>query len=103
MYAEIGRLPVQHFWLQQSLKYLGRFVQMDNTRLCKAAFLSDTQHNLGWYINIGQQLRAAQFCVPRHLHELGVPEIQRKLFDKSVTTGMSAAHDNNLEQAYFSV
>lgn len=33
VYAEFGRLPIYHFWLQQSLKFCDRFVQMDDTHL----------------------------------------------------------------------
>ncbi len=49
VYAEFGRLPLSHVWLQQCLKYLKRFHDMEDGKLCKVAFMADRQNGLGWY------------------------------------------------------
>lgn len=102
VYAEFGRLPVQHIWLRQSLKYLDRLMQLDDGRLCKSAFLVDIQHGLGWYSGLGNQLRAEGIRVPRRLQDVDAQILLRESKDAVILKGMTASHDNNLEEAYFS-
>ena len=41
LYAEFARqaLPLRHFWWQQGCEYNERLMKMDDSRLCKLAFL----------------------------------------------------------------
>ncbi len=102
VYAEFGRLPLRHTWAQQSLKYLDRVMRMDEGRLCKAAFLADTEHGLGWLLGLKDMLRSFDVRLPRSLDEFDLKTTGGELKDKAVVHGMTAVRGNHLEEAYFS-
>ena len=57
IYAELGRLPLQHIWSQQYTKYLQRFRPMSGNgklhHLCKEAFTAECRSSSGrWNVVI---------------------------------------------------
>ena len=102
VYAEFGRLPLPHFWLQQSLKYLGRMLSLDDDRLCKVAFLADSQAQPGWYHGLKDQLRYFGIRLPRTLQDVNCKELVSALKDQAIVANMTATENNHLELAYFS-
>lgn len=99
----VSRQPVSHFWFQQCLKYLERFVKLDDGRLVKAAFLADRQLGLGWYQGISDCLRLEGIRLPRHFDSANFRDIARSFKDKAITRAMSPVHDNHLELNYFKI
>ena len=90
--AEFGRLPLQHSWLQQSLKYLSRFQQMDESRLCKVAFLTDVQKGLGWFQGLRDELRLHHnICIPRTPADFNFTNSSRALKDSYI---YASRHDS---------
>ena len=102
VHAEFGRLPLKHCWLQQCIKYLKRFLSLDDNRLCKTAFLADVQSAAGWYHGLSQQLRFSGIRLPRDLLEIDCDSIAHEIKDQAILHGMSAHDGNHLETAYFS-
>ena len=102
VYAECGKLPLKHSWLQQSLKYLARMQQMDNTRLCKVAFQTDMQLGLKWYSGLRDELRQHNIRMPRSLAEFCLSTTSRALKDSYILQCMTADPNNHLQCTYFS-
>ena len=102
VHAEFGRLPLKHCWLQQCIKYLKRFLSLDDNRLCKTAFSADVQSAAGWYHGLSRQLRLFGIHLPRDLSEIDCDSIAHEVKDQAILAGMSACDGNHLEMAYFS-
>ena len=101
VYAEFGRLPIRHFWLQQGLKYMNRLLKMDDTRLCKIAFLADRQGGLGWFAGISDQIRPYGVRQPGTRHNYDHAACTKQIRDREILTAMTAKAGNSLELAYF--
>ena len=100
-YAEFGRLPLRHQWLQQSVKYMHRMLNMEDHRLCKVAFMADREKGLGWMHGISLQLRAYGQRVPTARRPFDVHACARAIKDAAILKHMSAESGNHLQQAYF--
>lgn len=55
IYAEFGRTPLKHFWWKQCMNYLKRLHAMDNSRLCKVAFMAACRTNTSWRRGLDQR------------------------------------------------
>ena len=102
--AEFGKLPLKHSWLQQSLKYLSRLQKLDETRLCKVAFLADVQKGLGWFQGLRDELRTHHnIHIPRTPADFDLTGSSHALKDSFVLQGMTADTGNHIQQTYFSL
>ncbi len=88
--------------LQQSLKYLSRLQQMDESRLCKVAFQADLQLGLQWFSGIRDELRLHYIRMPRSLTDFDLVATCRALKDSYILKGMTAEPNNHLQCTYFS-
>ena len=103
LYAEFGRLPLRCMWLQQSMAYLGRLMQMDGQRLCKAAFEVDRRRGLGWHAKLLQELRQSfDIRLPSRSSDCDFVQVNRAIKDAYILKTMSAEAGNHLQQAYYS-
>ena len=86
LYAEWGRLPLSHSWVQQCLKYVDRMISLGDDRLCKLAFLRDKESGLGWNLNLADMLRKAGICMPRDRQpeDLDCKELASKYKDHTI-------------------
>ena len=103
VYAELGKLPLKHSWLQQSLKYLARLQQMDEGRLCKVAFQADMQTGLQWLSGIRDELRVHNIRMPRSLADFNLVATSRALKDSFILKGMTAEPSSHLQCTYYSL
>ena len=103
VYAEFGKLPLKHSWLQQGLKYLCRMQQMDDSRLCKVAFRADVQLGLQWFSGIKDELRLHDIRLPRSLADFDLAATSRALKDSFILQGMTAEPSSHLQCTYFSL
>ena len=101
-YAEFGRLPLSHQWLQQSLKYMHRMLHMEDDRLCKVAFMADREKGLGWMHGISSQLRAHGQRGPTARRPLDVHACSKAVKDFVILKHMSPESGNHLQETYFS-
>ena len=102
VYAEFGKLPLKHSWLQQCLRYFSRLQQMNEHRLCKVAFRADMRLGLGWFAGLRDVLREYDICMPRSLENFDLTSSCRALKDKFILQGMTADQDSHLQCTYFS-
>ena len=103
VYAEFGKLPLKHSWLQQSLKYLSRLQQMDENRLCKMAFKADMKLGLQWLSGIKDELRHHDIRLPRSLIDFDLASTSRALKDSFILKAMTAEPNSHLQCTYFSM
>ena len=103
IYAECGKLPLKHSWLQQSLKYLARMQRLDDSRLCKIAFQADMQLGLRWFAGLKDELRQHDIRMPRSLAEFCLTTTSRALKDSYIRQGMTAEPSSHLQCTYFSL
>ena len=105
VYAEFGKLPLSHSWLQQSVRYLSRLVKMDEHRLCKIALQADAQlgFRYGWLSGLKAELLKHDIRISRTLAEFDLAGTSRALKDSYILQGMTAEPDNHLQSTYYSM
>ena len=101
-YAEFGRLPLSHQWLQQSLKYMHRMFELEDQRLCKIAFQADWLKGLGWMHGMSSQLRIHGLRGPTARRPFDYTSCARAVRDSVILKHMSAERGNHLQETYFS-
>lgn len=94
-YAEFGRLPLSHQWLQQSMKYMHRLLHMQEHRLCKVAFMADREKGLGWMHGISSQLHALGQRDPTARRPFDVQATARAVKDVVILKQMSPAKNSH--------
>lgn len=102
LYAEFGKLPLEHSWLQQGLRYLSRLQQMDDQRLCKIAFQADVQSS-GWFSGLKGALWKQGIRLPREYAQVDIAAASRALKDASILEVMTPARDSHLQCTYYSL
>ena len=102
LYAEFGRLPITHFCLQQSLRYLERLIHLDDSRLCKKAFFADAQDGLGWWKGMAEKLHEHGLEAPRLGEEIDFGVASKQLERHSVEKCM-APGGSSLQQTYYQI
>ena len=64
IYAEFGRLPLKHFWWAQSARYAQRMHELDESRLCKVAFVAECRRGGAWITGFQQRCEKMGTCPP---------------------------------------
>ena len=64
VYAECGRMPLKHFWWKQCMKYLHRMHELEDTRLCKVAFLADYRNHTAWRKGLEKRCQKLDIAPP---------------------------------------
>ena len=102
LYAEFGRLPLQHFWWQQCTNYIQRLHDMDDSRLCKLAFLAECRSGLGWWK--GVVMRCTTLGIQPPLPGSGFSPSNAAAMDQNMAVEaiMNAKAESRKEQTYFS-
>ena len=89
--------------MQHALKYLSRLQQMDQHRLCYAAFQADAVQGLGWLTGLKQVLLSHGVRVHRNHAEIDVTAASRALKDACILEVMSPDSCSHLQSTYYSV
>ena len=102
IYAEFGRLPLQHFWWQQCMKYIQRLQDMDGSRLCKLAYVAECRNGLGWWKGVDLRCTSLGIQPPLPGTEFSASNFididQRNAVDELMTPKA----DSRKEHMYFS-
>ena len=76
-------------------------IDLDENRLCRAAYDADIAQGLGWYDGLTSQRRSHGVHLPRRGQECDLPEIAVAIKDKIILKAMTPEPGNRLQQAYF--
>ena len=102
LYAEFGRLPLEQFWWQQCMKYIERLHSMEDSRLCKLAFMAECRNNLGWWKKIGMRCTKLGMLPPTPESDYDFTSAVHTAHQMAIEDMMTAKPESRKQQTYFS-
>ena len=102
LYAEFGRLPLQHFWWHQCAKYLQRLQAMESSRLCKQAFMAECRSGSGWWKAVVTKCTKLEVPPPHPESEFDATSATNADHNAAVTAIMTADTGKLMQATYFS-
>ena len=102
VYAEFARAPLKQSCWQQCMRYLERLHVMDDSRLCKTAFLAACRGQSAWRCGIDDWLKKLNIAPPQPDEEFCASQAISASLDMYAVWMMEADQDASLQQTCYS-
>ena len=102
VYAEFARAPLKHYCWQQCMRYLERLHAMDNSRLCKTAFLAACREQSAWRCGIDDRLKKLNIPPPQPDEEFSASKAITASTEMYTVWMMEADMDSSIQETYYS-
>ena len=103
VYAEFARAPLKDHCWKQCMKYLERLHSMEDSRLCKLAYLTACRHNTAWRRGIEGRLQKLAIPPPPPHEEYDAKATIAASTDMYTEWMMQPDPDSNIQRTYYSI